>query len=76
MRFHGRRNHKPSQRNKQPLCGESARLGDRLFQRDAPVKEGTLVLGELTDTFRFQEDLPNGPHEPLPMWLPQENEPQ
>ena len=39
------------------------------------MKEGTLFLGELTDTFRFQEDLPNGPHEPLPMWSPQENEP-
>ena len=35
----------------------------------------TLFLGELTDTFRFQEDLPNGPHEPLPMWSPQENDP-
>ncbi len=39
------------------------------------MKEGTSFLGELTDTFRFQEDLPNGPHEPLPMWSPQENEP-
>ena len=39
------------------------------------MKEGTLFLGKLTDTFRFQEDLPNGPHEPLPMWSPQENEP-
>ena len=38
-------------------------------------KRGTLFLGELTDTFRFQEDLPNGPHEPLPMGSPQENEP-
>ena len=37
------------------------------------MKEGTLFLGELTDTFRFQEDLPNGPYEPLPMWSPQEN---
>ena len=39
------------------------------------MKEGTLFVGELTDTFRFQGDLPNGPHESLPMWSPQENEP-
>jgi hypothetical protein len=31
------------------------------------VKGGTLFLSELTDTLRFQEDLPNGPHEPPPM---------
>jgi hypothetical protein len=36
-------------------------------------ERGTLFLGELTDTFRFQADFPNGPHEPLPMWSPQEN---
>jgi len=39
------------------------------------TEKGTLFLGELTDIFRFQDDFPNGPHEPLPRWSPQENEP-
>ena len=54
---------------------QMADVGLRGRSKFTARKRGTLFLGELTDTFRFQADFPDGPHEPLPMWSPQENEP-
>jgi len=40
-----------------------------------PCPKSNFLYNELTGTLRFQEDLPNRPHEPLAMGSPQENEP-